>query len=463
MVAVHPRRHSLMSVHFENVPLNEDVAYAKVTRRLIPFLFCCYIAAYLDRVNVGFAKLQMQSDLKLSDTVYGIGAGIFFIGYFFFEVPSNLLMRRVGARFWIARIMIGWGIISAATALINGPEVFYGLRFLLGIAEAGFFPGIILYLTDWYPSRRRARIVAWFMMAIAAAGLLGGPLSGWILQSFAQVGGLAGWQWLFLLEGLPSMVMGVAVLFYLDNGIGEAKWLTETEREMLLTNLEGEQRTKAHLSVGQTLRNPWVLLFSLIYFCISMGLYAIGFWLPQIIKNTGVKNALGIGLLAAIPYGCAAVAMILVGRSSDRTGERRWHFAICALAGGVGLILSTLFPANVFAAIVALSVATAGILSSFPLSWTMPTAMLAGSAAAAGIALINSIGGLAGFVSPYLVGWIGDLTHRLDVGLYVIAFFLFLGALLVVVVVPVNLADAIARKNGTDSPQDRPDARRTGR
>jgi MFS family permease len=248
MVAVLPR-HSLMSVHFENA-LNEDLTYAKVTRRLIPFLFCCYIVAYLDRVNVGFAKLQMQSDLKLSDTVYGMGAGIFFIGYFFFEVPSNLIMRRVGARFWIARIMIGWGVISAATALTNGPEVFYGLRFLLGIAEAGFFPGIILYLTGWYPSRRRARIVAWFMMAIAAAGLLGGPLSGWILQSFARVGGLAGWQWLFLLEGLPSMVMGVAVFFYLDNGISEAKWLTETEREMLLTNLGARSARKLTCRLG---------------------------------------------------------------------------------------------------------------------------------------------------------------------------------------------------------------------
>ena len=463
MVAVLPRRHFLMSAPFENVPLSEDALYAKVTRRLIPFLFCCYIVAYLDRVNVGFAKLQMQSDLKLSDTVYGIGAGIFFIGYFFFEVPSNLLMRKVGARYWIARIMIGWGIISAATALTNGAEVFYGLRFLLGVAEAGFFPGIILYLTDWYPSRRRARIVAWFMMAIAAAGLVGGPLSGWILQSFAKMGGLAGWQWLFLLEGIPSMAMGVAVLFYLDNGIREARWLTEDQREMLLTNLAGEQRTKAHMSVAQTLRNPWVLLFSLIYFCISMGLYGVGFWLPQIIKNTGVKNAFGIGLLAAIPYGCAAVAMILVGKSSDHTGERRWHFAICAVIGGLGLILSTLFPTNVSASIVALSLATAGILSSFPLSWTMPTAMLAGSAAAAGIALINSIGGLAGFVSPYLVGWIGDLTHRLDVGLYVIAFCLFLGALLVVAVVPVNLPGAIARTGGAAGPTDRPDARRTGR
>jgi D-galactonate transporter len=436
-----------MSILPELVSLNEDVVYGKVTRRLIPLLFCCYIVAYLDRVNVGFAKLQMQSDLHLSDTVYGIGAGIFFIGYFFFEIPSNLLMRKVGTRFWIARIMISWGFISAATLFTTGPLTFYGLRFLLGLAEAGFFPGVILYLTDWYPSRRRARIVAWFMMAIAVTGVIGGPLSGWILQSFTKVGGLAGWQWLFLLEGIPSILMGIAVLLYLDNDIREAKWLTENERELLLRNLKGEEQKKAHLSVGRTLRNPWVLLFSAIYFCISMGLYGVGFWLPQIIKNTGVKNPLGIGLLTSIPYACAAIAMILVGKSSDRSGERRWHFAICALVGGVGLILSTLFPSNVSAAIVMLSIGTAGILSSFPLSWTMPTAMLAGSAAAAGIAMVNSIGGLAGFVSPYLVGWIADATHRLDVGLYVIASCLFLGAFLVVAVVPVNLPGAIARKD----------------
>ena len=435
--------------------------YAKVTRRLIPFLFLCYIVAFLDRVNVGFAKLQMQSDLGLSDTVYGIGAGIFFIGYFFFEVPSNLLMRKVGARLWIARIMITWGLISAATMFTQGALTFYGLRFLLGAAEAGFFPGVILYLTDWYPARRRARVVAWFMMAIAVTGVIGGPLSGWILQAFSKAGGLGGWQWLFLLEGIPSVVVGIAVLFYLDNGVREARWLADAERQLLLANLESEERTKRHLSVGQALCNPWVLLFSAIYFCMSMGIYGIGFWLPQIIKNTGVKDPFGIGLLTTIPYGCAAVAMVLVGKSSDLSGERRWHFAAAATAGGLGLILSTWFPSNVPAALAALSLATAGVLSSFPLAWTMPTALLAGSAAAAGIALVNSIGGLAGFVSPYLVGWIADRTHRLDTGLYVIASFLFLGAILVLSVVPAHLVGAPGFKAGVGGASNRPEAPRT--
>jgi D-galactonate transporter len=450
-----------MSTPTSGILPDEDEVYAKVTRRLIPFLFLCYIVAYLDRVNVGFAKLQMQSDLRLSDTVYGIGAGIFFIGYFFFEVPSNLLMRKVGARLWIARIMITWGLISAATMFTKGALTFYGLRFLLGLAEAGFFPGVILYLTDWYPARRRARVVAWFMMAIAVTGVIGGPLSGWILQACSRAGGLAGWRWLFLLEGIPSVVIGIAVLFYLDNGVREAKWLADAERQLLLTNLESEERTKRHMSVGQALRNPWVLLFSAIYFCISMGLYGIGFWLPQIIKNTGVKDPLGIGLLTAIPYGCAAIAMVLAGKSSDLHRERRWHFAVVATAGGLGLIFSTWFPSNVPVALAALSLATAGILSSFPLSWTMPTALLTGSAAAAGIALVNSIGGLAGFVSPYLVGWIADRTHRLDTGLYVITSFLFLGVILVLSVVPAHLAGVPALKPGAGSAPNRPGVSRT--
>ncbi|MBV8898817.1 MAG: MFS transporter [Verrucomicrobia bacterium] len=450
-----------MSTPLAGVLPDEDAVYAKVTLRLIPFLFLCYIVAFLDRVNVGFAKLQMQSDLGLSDTVYGTGAGIFFIGYFFFEVPSNLLMRKVGARFWIARIMITWGLISAATMFTNGAWTFYGLRFLLGVAEAGFFPGVILYLTDWYPARRRARVVAWFMMAIAATGVIGGPLSGWILQACSKAGGLAGWQWLFLLEGIPSVIIGIWVLFYLDNGVREAKWLAGAERQLLLANLESEERTKRHLSVGQTLRNPWVLLFSAIYFCISMGIYGIGFWLPQIIKNTGVKEALGIGLLTAVPYGCAAVVMVLVGKSSDLCRERRWHFAAVASAGGLGLILSTWFPSNLPVALAALSLATAGILSSFPLAWTMPTALLAGSAAAAGIAMVNSIGGLAGFVSPYLVGWVADRTHRLDAGLYVIASFLFLGVILVLSVVPAHLAGVPAHEPGAGGTPDRGGAPRT--
>ena len=418
---------------------SENAIYAKVTRRLMPFLFLCYIVAFLDRVNVGFAKLQMQSDLHFSDSVYGIGSGIFFIGYFFFEVPSNMLLEKVGARPWISRIMITWGLLSAGTMFIKSAALFYTMRCLLGICEAGFFPGIILYLTYWYPARRRAAMVALFMVAIAVTGVLGGPFSGWIMKSCAGTNGLAGWQWLFVLEGIPAVIIGVAVLFYLDNGIIEARWLTAGEKETLAANVALDHREKAHLSVSQTLSNPWVLLFSAIYFCISMGLYGIGFWLPQIIKNTGVKDPLNIGLLTAIPYSCGGIAMILVGRSSDRTGERRWHFAGCAVAGGLGLLGSVLAGTNTPLALAALALATAGILSSFPLSWTMPTAMLAGTAAAAGIAAVNAVGGLAGFVSPYVVGWISDRTKHLDYGVYVIAASMFLGALLALNYVPASM------------------------
>ena len=414
----------------------EKSVYAKVSWRLIPFLFICYIAAFLDRVNVGFAKLQMQTDLSFSDTVYGIGAGIFFIGYFLFEVPSNIILEKTGARIWIARIMITWALISGSMMFVKTAFWFYVLRFFLGVAEAGFFPGIILYLTYWYPAARRARVVASFMTAIAVTGVVGGPLSGWIMQSFAGTMGLAGWQWLFLLEAIPSLVIGVMVLFYLDDGIRGASWLNEDEKQMLERNIVEDRREKKHLSIGQTLSNPWVLLFSLIYFCISMGLYGISFWLPQIIKNTGVAGTFNVGLLTAIPYGCAAIAMNLMSRSSDLSGERRWHFSLGAIAGGVGLIISALNPTNTTLSLAALSLATAGVLSAFPISWTMPTAMLAGTSAAAGIALINSIGGLAGFVSPYIVGWIKDNTGRLDLGLYAIAGSLFLGAVLVLSFVP---------------------------
>ena len=414
----------------------EKSTYAKVSWRLIPFLFICYIAAFLDRVNVGFAKLQMQTDLNFSDAVYGAGAGIFFIGYFLFEVPSNIILEKTGARVWIARIMITWGIISGLMMFVKTAFWFYVLRFSLGVAEAGFFPGIILYLTYWYPAQRRARVVASFMTAIAITGVVGGPLSGWIMKSFAGTYGLAGWQWLFIIEAIPSIVIGVIVLFYLDDGIRASRWLNDDEKTLLEQNIALDRRDKQHMSVWKTLSNAWVLLFALIYFCISMGLYGISFWLPQIIKNTGVTDPLNVGLLTAIPYGCAAIAMNLMSRSSDLRGERRWHFSIAAVAGAVGLIISALNPTNTTLSLAALSLATAGVLSAFPISWTMPTAMLAGTSAAAGIALINSIGGLAGYVSPYLVGWISTRWQRLDLGLYVIAGSLFLGALLVLALVP---------------------------
>jgi D-galactonate transporter len=430
-----------MSTISQEQSLSEDVVYTKVAWRIVPLMFLCYIAAYLDRVNVGFAKLQMQSDVAgLSDTVYGIGAGIFFFGYFFFEVPSNILMEKFGARVWIARIMITWGIISSATLFVNSPWMFYLLRFLLGLAEAGFFPGIILYLTYWFPSRRRGRMIAFFMTAIALTGVVGGPLSGWILHQFNGVGNLKGWQMLFLLEGIPSILIGLCIPFILDDGVRSARWLTDEEKELLQQNLKNEEFHKIHLSLSQIFVDPRLLLFCLVYSTCAFGLYGTGFWIPQLIKNTGVNDPLYVGLLTAIPYGFGAIAMVLFGRSSDRSGERRWHFATAALLGAVGVIISNLFRQNTLIAMVGLTIATVGILATFPIFWPMPTAVLAGSAAAAGIAWINSVGNLAGFFGPSIVGIITDLTKRGDYGLYVVSAVLLLGAVLILAFVPKRYA-----------------------
>ena len=408
----------------------EAATYKKVGWRLIPFLLLCYVVAYLDRVNVGFAKLQMLQDLQFSDTVYGLGAGIFFIGYFLFEVPSNVILHRVGARVWIARIMVTWGLISAGMMFVESVTSFYVMRFLLGVAEAGFFPGIILYLTYWYPAARRARMTALFMSAIALSGVIGGPLSGWIMQSFAGVGGLKGWQWLFVLEGLPSVAVGIATLFYLDDSIDGAKWLTSPEKELLKRNIVAENASKQDLSIGAVFKDGRVWLMSLIYFSFVMGLYGVSFWLPTIIKATGVKDALQIGMLTAIPYGAAVVAMIFVSRSADRTGERRWHVAVPGLLGAVGLVLSVTWGQNTVLAMTALTLATMGILTTLPLFWSLPTSFLAGAGAAAGIALINSVGNLAGFVSPFAVGWLKDMTQSTNAGMYLLAASLVVGAML---------------------------------
>ena len=306
------------------VPVSEDAVYAKVARRIIPLLFLCYIAAYLDRVNVSFAKLQMQSDVpQISDTVFGLGTGIFFLGYFVFEVPSNILMEKFGARLWIARIMITWGIISIAMIFVNSAWAFYGLRLLLGFAEAGFFPGVILYLTYWFPSRRRGEMVALFMLAIALTGVIGAPLSGWILHEFSGASGLKGWQMLFLIEGIPSVIIGIFVPWLLANGVRSANWLSEEEKQFLERNLRAEEAHKVQLPLAGVFLNPRLILFAVIYFCCAMGLYGTGFWIPQLIKNTGVKDPLYVGLLTAIPYGFGAVAMVVLSRSSDRSGERR--------------------------------------------------------------------------------------------------------------------------------------------
>ncbi|NVM77032.1 D-galactonate transporter [Duganella sp. SG902] len=414
---------------------NLDSLYKRVSWRLMPFLFLCFVAAYLDRVNVGFAKLQMQADLGFSDAVYGIGAGIFFIGYFLFEVPSNLLMTRAGARIWIARIMISWGLISAALMFTNSVATFYLLRFLLGAAEAGFFPGIILYLTYWYPAQRRARMVAVFMSGVAVAGVVGGPLSGWIMKAFAGVHGWNGWQWLFLLEGVPSVLLGVWTLFYLDDGIRGARWLSESDKQALEREIAADRQQQQHMPLARLFRSGEVWLLALVYFLCVMGLYGVSFWLPQLIKNSGVKDVFDIGLLSAVPYLVAAVVMVLVARRSDRTGERRWHTAGAALAGALGLVAATLYSGDTAIALAALSVATAGILTTFPIFWSLPTALLGGAAAAAGIAMINSIGNLAGFVAPYLVGAVRDATGSTASGIYLIAASLLAGALLVVTAV----------------------------
>lgn len=408
----------------------EDAIYRKVSWRLIPFLVLCYVVAYLDRVNVGFAKLQMLQELKFSDTVYGLGAGIFFIGYFIFEIPSNIALHKVGARIWIARIMITWGLISAAMMFVTSPTMFYVLRFLLGASEAGFFPGIILYLTYWYPNARRGRITTFFMTAVPMSGLIGGPVSGWIMESFHGAHGWSGWQWLFLLEGIPAVLVGLWVLAFLDDGIQKAKWLTEREKEVLSRNVAAEETQKADPPLSAALSHPRVWAMALTYFSFVMGLYGVGFWMPTLIKSTGVQSALMIGLLTAIPNLFAVIGMILISRSSDRHHERRWHLAIPAVFGAIGLVLSAVWGGNTALAMVALTIANIGICTVLPLFWSQPTAILGGTAAAAGIALINSVGNLAGFVSPYLVGWLKDLTGTTNTGLYMLAACLTAGALI---------------------------------
>ncbi len=403
----------------------------KETVHLIPFLFLCYFVAYIDRVNVGFAKLQMLTDLKFSETVYGFGAGIFFIGYFIFEVPSNILLEKIGPRIWIARIMVTWGVLSSCMMFVNSEASYYVLRFFIGVAEAGFFPGIILYLTYWYEQERRGRVVALFMTAIAFSGVVGGPLSGWIMEYFSGRHGLNGWQWLFLLEGLPALVLGIAAFFYLDDSVAEAKWLSNEEKAVLQSRLDADAKTKVRMPLTKLFTDARVWLFSAIYFFMVMGMYGIGFWLPNIIKAAGVNDMFQNGLLSAIPYLVAAIAMVLVGRNSDRTGERHWHLIICSLLGAAGFWLSSAYEHNIHVALLGTTIAASGLLSAISLSWSLPTAYLTGTAAAAGIATINSIGNLSGFVSPLIIGWIKDATGSLAGGLYFLSASLAFSAILV--------------------------------
>jgi MFS family permease len=393
----------------------------KVTWRIVPLFMLCFVMSYLDRVNVSFAKLQMQSELGLSEAAYGFGASIFFIGYLLFEVPSNIVLAKVGSRRWIARIMISWGIASAAMMFVRSETAFYLLRFLLGVLEAGFVPGVVYCFMHWFPASLRGRINSFFFMSIAVCGLIGGPISGAIMKYMNDVGGLAGWQWLFLLEGIPSVLLGLLVLVILDDRVDDAKWLTTEEKNLLKLRLAQDPKVSDAHSFSAALKEPSTYVFSLIYLGLAMGIYGIIFWMPQLVKTAGTSDTFIIGLITMIPYLVALVLIPLIARSSDRMGERRWHLVGCAVAGMVGYVICGAFGNSLLALLIGLSVAATGIIGSFGLFWLLPARVLSGIAAAAGIALINSIGQIGGVIGPYAVGLVKDATGSADMALYGIA------------------------------------------
>ncbi|MGW4112449.1 MFS transporter [Actinosynnema sp. NPDC004786] len=426
-------------------------AVRKATVRLVPFLGLLYLLNYLDRVNVGFAALTMNADLGISAAAYGLGAGLFFIGYFLFEVPSNIILHRVGARVWIARIMVTWGIVASATAFIRDEVGFYVVRVLLGVAEAGFFPGIVLYLTYWFPRARRAKIVALFFLAVPLSSVLGSPVSTLLMQYGDGVLGFdAGWRFMFFVEGLPSVLLGVAVFFVLPNRPRDARWLAPDERTALQSAIDAEDARQVGGEVGvrSALTNPRVLALSVVYFGIVFGLYVLAFFLPQVVKgferqfDTTLSLA-GIGLVTAVPYAFAAVAMVLWARHSDRTGERAWHVAVAAFVGAVA-IAAALYLDSPLLVMTAITVCAIGVFAAIPVFWQLPNAFLVGVGAAAGIGLINSFGNLAGFAGPYLAGWLQGVTGDFRAGMWVVAAFM-------------ALAGAIAlsfRRTGPDSTVD---------
>ena len=410
----------------------------QVTLRLVPFLIVCYFVAYLDRVNVGFAALTMNKDLGLTQTEFGIGAGIFFLSYFIFEVPSNLFLERFGARRWIARIMFSWGLLSglmafipqiAATTGLSSTSVFYTIRILLGIAEAGFFPGIIFYLTLWFPSLYRGRIIGYFMAAIPLSSVIGAPVSGALLN-LGGLAGLASWQWLFIIEAVPALVLAGVVLFYLTDKPEQATWLPPDGRGWLARQLDAENRARVaakHFSTLQALGDTRVLLLAFVYFGAVAANYSLGFFLPQIVRDFGLSFGV-TGLVTAIPYILGTVGMVYWGWHSDRTGERREHTALAALGAGAGIAASTLID-DPTGKMVALSISGFGVFAVLPVFWTLPTTFLTGTAAAGGIAVINSIGNVSGFAGPFVMGKMKDATGSYSVGLLAVAGTVFLAML----------------------------------
>ncbi|MDF3163255.1 MFS transporter [Pseudomonas proteolytica] len=408
--------------------------YHKITWKLIPFLCFCYLAAYLDRINIGFAKLQMQDQLQFSETAFGLGAGLFFVGYILFEVPSNLILERVGARIWIARIMITWGLLSACTLLVTSTPQFYVLRFLLGVAEAGFLPGVLYYLTTWFPTHRRGRVIALFMIGLPLSSVIGGPLSGWIMSHFDQLAGLRGWQWLFLLEALPSVLLGVLAFWALPNTYHQAKWLSADEKVLLQQQLHADASQASHSPrrFRDGFFNIKVWMLGGIDFSILLSAYAMGFWMPTLIRNAGISDTFHIGLLTALPSVAALAGMLLIGASSDKYRERRWHIIVPFLVGAVAMASSTFFTHNVVATVALFAVASAAILGAVPVFFSLPATFLTGTAAATGFALACSLANIAGLVSNSLMGLAIDLTGSSAGAMWFFAGSLVLSCLLVI-------------------------------
>lgn len=409
---------------------DEDALYRKVWLRIIPFLFVCYVVSFLDRINIGFAQLQMKQDLGFSDAMYGLGAAIFYVGYVLCEVPSNMLLARFGARRTFTRIMVLWGVASVGMMAVSTPAQFYTLRFLLGVFEAGFFPGIVLYLTYWFPARRRAAVMAIFFAGVAVAGVLGGLVSGWIMRDMAGVLGLQGWKWMFAIEGAPAVLLGLIAARCLVDGPEQARWLSADERAYLTraaageaagAEANGDKGAHSLQALRQVLRNPRVYLFAFIYFSLTCGSLALSFWMPLIIRDFGITDVMSVSLYSVVPNAVGAVGLILIARHSDRSGERHRHFLLCTAGGALALAALTLHPSSLAAMLAILSVAAVLIFAALPVFWSLPPSYLPGAGAAAGIAMISSVGITSGIVSPWVIGQIKTHTGSLDLALLLLA------------------------------------------
>jgi D-galactonate transporter len=412
-----------------------DALYAKAARRIIPLLVVCYTFAYLDRVNIGFAKLQMQQDIGISEQVYGLAAGVFFLGYVIFEVPSNLWLARVGTRKTLVRIMILWGMTSAAMVFVHDATSFYVIRFLLGVFEAGFAPGIIFYLTLWFPPARMAAAMSYVLLAGPIGSMIGGPLSTWIMSTFDGAAGLAGWQWMFIIEGLPCLLLSVVVWKTLADRPSDAGWLTAEEKDIITADIGRSQGASKH-RLGAALTTPRTYTLALSYFCLISGIYAVTFWLPTILTENGVHDLLLLGVLSSVPYLCAIVFMVIVGRRSDRTGERRLHSAIPAGIAVFALACAAVTASNFVVSFLSITVAVVCLWVAYTVFWSIPSSFLKGTAAAGGIAFINSIGLLGGFFSPMIMGFIKERTGSMEWGLLVMSAFVAVGAVLLLATRP---------------------------